>query len=69
MAFWQFNYRLATLKGDHVNRIRKRSRAFTSVASTALVIVSTGTAPASDELDVQSLVEKWVADMNVGDLK
>ena len=52
-----------------MNRIRKLSRAFTLAASTALVIVSTGTALASDELDVQSLVERWVADMNKGDLK
>lgn len=69
MVFEQFNYRLATLKGNHVNRIRKLSRASTLAASTALTILTTGTALASDELDVKSLVEKLVADMNKGDLK
>ncbi len=69
MAFGQFNYGLATLEGNQLNRFRKLSRAFTLAASTALIILTTGTALASDELDVQSLVEKWVADMNKGDLK
>jgi hypothetical protein len=48
--------------------MRRLSRISTWVASTALIIFTTGTALASDELAVQSLVEKWVADMNKGDL-
>jgi hypothetical protein len=52
-----------------VNRIRKLSTASTLAASTALFIVTTGTALESDELEAQSLIEKWVADMNKGDLK
>src|ERR1022692_586811 len=56
-------------KENHVNRIRMLSRASTLVASTALFMLTTGTALASDELEVKSLVEKWVADLNKGDLK
>jgi ketosteroid isomerase-like protein len=69
MVLGQGNCCLATIKGNHLNRLGKLSRAFTLAASAVLIIATTGTALASDEPDVQSLVEKWVADMNKGDLK
>lgn len=52
-----------------MNHIRKLSRASTLAASTAVFLLTTVTALASDELEVKSLVEKWVADLNKGDLK
>ncbi len=38
-------------------------------ASWVTITLATGTAQASDESDVQSVVVKWIADLNGGDLK
>jgi hypothetical protein len=52
-----------------VHHSRKLSRASSLAASSALFMFTSGAALASDELEVNSLIEKWVADLNKGDFK
>jgi len=52
-----------------MSNICKLGRACLLAASTAVLILAAGTALASDELAVNSLIAKWVADLNKGDLK
>lgn len=47
----------------------KLCEALLVAVAAALLILASGTATASDESAVQSLVDKWIADLNRGDLK
>ena len=57
------------VRGNHMNRMAGLARVSMLMVSTVVFAVASGTALAADESEVQSLVEKWVADLNKGDLK